>query len=445
MWARVHRLAPGGPGYPGLTGYELPRRCHERHGVRRLDEELRPCQLSLWHSPNLAETERQGGQLSSSGAAFHEPWNHLTDADRERYRRIADESRERKAAAVSGRGPEPVHPINVPRLDPNDLMPSCPSNGLRALSLFSGGGGLDLGFDRAGFTHVASYELLEDAASTLRQARPSWRVAGGAEGDVRGVDWRPLRGDVDVVHGGPPCQPFSMAGRQRGHADPRDMFPEFVRTVRETYPRAFVAENVPALLNAKFASYVERTIVGPLSQRYHVRQFVLHAEAFGVPQIRRRVIFVGFRSKRDAARFDPPARTHAIRGEAHPELPPVMGVREALGLPDIGVDALAPTLRSTLNGPRNTTSIVSSSSAARKWAAIQVWPNGVAPDREKARAFVAKNKHFRLSTKDVAVLQGFPEEWPFQGPTYMVLGQIGNAVPPPLGYALARSVAAALS
>ena len=119
----------------------------------------------------------------------------------------------------------------------------------------------------------------------------------------------------------------------------------------------------------------------------------------------------------------------------------VLGVREALGLPDIGRDAPAPTRRSTLTGPRNTTSISSSSSAARKWAEIEVWPNGVAPSREEAHVFVAKNGHFRLSVLDCAVLQGFPEDWLFQGPTYMQLGQLGNAVPPPLRYSVAVSVA----
>ena len=73
------------------------------------------------------------------------------------------------------------------------------------------------------------------------------------------------------------------------------------------------------------------------------------------------------------------------------------------------------------------------------------WPNGVARSREEARAFVPANGHFRLAVPDVAILQGFPEEWPLAGATYMKLGQIGNAVPPPMAYALASSVADALA
>ncbi len=130
---------------------------------------------------------------------------------------------------MRGEGLAPVHEVNQPKLNPEDLMPQLPTNGLRSLSLFSGGGGLDLGFDRAGFQHTASYEVLEDAGKTLKRNRSNWTVFSSDAGDVRNVDWTPYRGQVDVIHGGPPCQPFSVAGRQEGKQDDRDMFPEFVR------------------------------------------------------------------------------------------------------------------------------------------------------------------------------------------------------------------------
>jgi DNA (cytosine-5)-methyltransferase 1 len=383
-------------------------------------------------------------------ATYHEPWD-LTDDQRARYRRISDESRLAKRMALRGEGPPPLHTINRPALDPLDLMPERGPNGLRALSLFSGGGGLDLGFERAGYQHVASYEILQAAADTLVKARPDWQVHGGADGDVTRVDWHPLRDSVDVVQGGPPCQPFSAAGRQRGARDARDMFPEFVRAVTEIRPKAFVAENVPALLQRKFTEYVRTIIIEPLSREYHVRQVVLHAQDFGVPQVRRRVVFVGLHRELALPEQQPPAPTHLPYAQQDDNLltgieplPTCMGARAALGLPSIGHDAPAPTIRSTLTGPRHTTSVVSSASAARKWATLEIWPNGVAPTRERARVFIAKNGHFRLSAPDCAVLQGFPDDWPFQGPTYMALGQIGNAVPPPLGYAAAVSVASAL-
>jgi DNA (cytosine-5)-methyltransferase 1 len=212
------------------------------------------------------------------------------------------------------------------------------------------------------------------------------------------------------------------------------MWPEFVRAVTKIKPLAFVGENVPALATAKFATYVRTSIVAPLERSYTVRQIVLHAKDFGVPQIRKRVFFVGFRLPKVAARWQPP----------EPPAKPAMGMREALGLPDIGRDDLSPTIRSTLTGPRHTTSILNSVSARRKFEDLQVWPNGVAATRADAHRFVAPNGHFRLSVPDVALIQGFPDDWPWVGATYMALGQIGNAVPPPLAYAIAVSVARVL-
>ena len=380
----------------------------------------------------------------------HQPRD-LSPQERAAFRQTAVLSRLAKSAALAGKGPEPLHEINTPRLVPLELMPQRRDTGLRSLSLFSGGGGLDLGFARAGLRHVASYELLQDAADTLQKAQPEWQVFGGADGDVNrleGRDWENLwRDEVDVLHGGPPCQPFSIAGRQRGQLDPRDGWPAFVKAVRHIRPRAFVAENVPALASKKFASYVEQVIIGPLSRNYTVVPLMLRAEDFGVPQKRRRMIWVGFRRRADALRFSPPHATHMW--DADGQLPEgrlrTLGVREALGLPDIGFDCLCPTVRSTLTGPRHTTSILNSTAAQRVFERLQIWPNGVAASREQARAFVSPNGHFRLSVADVAVLQCFPETWPFQGATYMQLGQIGNAVPPPMAYAVASSVAAALA
>ena len=327
-------------------------------------------------------------------------------------------------------------------------MPQLANNGLRALSLFSGCGGLDLGFDRAGHQHVASFEILADAAATLVKARPEWEVHGGADGDVTTVDWRRWRNLVDVVHGGPPCQPFSNAGRQAGKDDSRDMWPELVRCVLAVRPRAFIAENVPALASAKFSEYVRTQILEPLAPRYRIRMLRLRAHDFGVPQARQRVVFVGFARAADDRRFVEPQPTHVWNEPATLEasgLRRCMGLREALGLPDVGFDALSPTIRSGLTGPRHTTSILNSVAAARTFARLEVWGSGVAPTRERARAFVVKNGHFRLSVPDIAVLQGFPEDWPLVGATYMQLGQLGNAVPPPMAYAVASSVSAALA
>jgi len=330
-------------------------------------------------------------------------------------------------------------------------------HGLRALSLFSGGGGLDLGFERAGFTHVASYDIISVCGETLSLNRPAWRVYAGEDGDVTRVRWEQYMGMVDVIHGGPPCQPFSIAGKQRGPEDERNMWPEFVRSVLTLRPQAFIAENVTGLLDPKFSSYVRDEILTPLKS-YHVFQFKLHAAMFGVPQSRQRVFFVGFRDEIAADRFIVPRPSHRYdhfgTGRKSVEqlgifddeydLIPCMGVREALGLPDIGVDGLAPTLRSGFTGPRNSTSVLNSVASQRIWENLQVWPNGVAESRERASMFVAKNDHFRMSVQDCALIQGFPESWRFAGGVYKTLGQIGNSVAPPMAYAVAQAISKAL-
>lgn len=390
----------------------------------------------------------------------------ITEEEREVYRKRSQASSRAKAQALRGEGIKPIHPINTPQLNPEYLMPQLVGNGLRSLSLFSGGGGLDLGFDRAGYTHVASYDTLADAGVTLRNIRPHWNVFAGVAGDVTKVDWRQYRGLVDVIQGGPPCQPFSVAGHQKGKEDNRDMFPEFVRAVLEIEPIAFVAENVTALIGKKFSQYVQDVIERPLIQKYKLIRFVLTAPSFGIPQLRKRVFFVGFQDERIAAKYQPPQPTHywhhlptnntnqsisSVQLELFSlldqtgNLQPCMGTREALGLPNIGFDALSPTIRSSLTGPRHTTSILSSVSAQKAWEKMKIWPNGVAPNREKAHLFVPENGHFRLSVPDCAILQGFPDSWPIYGAVYMALGQIGNAVPPPMAYRVAVSVAQALS
>lgn len=370
----------------------------------------------------------------------------LTDEQRDRYRATAIRSQLRKQELLSGHCEETWTGAAAlgERLDVNDLMPQLAANGLTSLSLFSGGGGLDLGFERAGFGHSASFEILDICGETLRANRPGWEVRAGAHaGDVRAARFTPYRG-VDVVHGGPPCQPFSVAGKQAGANDPRNMWPDFVRCVLQTSPRAFVAENVPGMLDRKFEAFVRENILSPLETRYTVFKFKIAAHDFGVPQARRRVFFVGFRAKRDAARWVPPAPTHGDEETLFGPLLPRNTARESLGLPDIRFDQVAPTLRSGFTGPRNTTGVLNSKASLNVWNALRVWPNGVQPTRSMAATYTPENGHFRLSLDDCALLQGFPVDWRFSGAVYQALGQIGNSVCPPVAYAVARQVARAL-
>ncbi|NES87145.1 MAG: DNA (cytosine-5-)-methyltransferase [Moorea sp. SIO2B7] len=243
------------------------------------------------------------------GSSHYQGWD-ITEEERAVYRKRSKASSLAKAKSLRGEGPKPIHPINVPNLDAEKLMPQLARNGWRSLSLFSGGGGLDLGFDRAGFNHVASYDILADAGVTLSNSRPQWNVFAGKEGDVTKVNWRQYRDLVDVIQGGPPCQPFSVAGRQQGKEDSRDMFPEFIRAVLEIQPLIFVAENVTALVGKKFSYYVQEVIESPLTNKYYLTKFVLSAPSFGVPQVRKQVFFVGFRDPKIAPKYQVPQPTH---------------------------------------------------------------------------------------------------------------------------------------
>ncbi len=374
----------------------------------------------------------------------------ITEEKRELYRKLSYESQLSKLAAQQGLH-DCIHEVNIPVFNPGLLMPKIKSNGLTALSLFSGGGGLDLGFSIAGYKHIASYELIPICKETLSSNLPCGDINCGPEdGDVTKIDWSKYQGKVDIVHGGPPCQPFSIAGAQKGINDKRNMWGEFSRAVNIIKPIAFIAENVPGILAPKFKYFVKKYIFDQLSN-YSMTMFEMHTADYGVPQIRKRVFFVGFKNKPRLNKFVPPQPTHTWNhlGQKSPfhtcslfdeGLAKTMGVRECLGLANIGFDNLAPTIRSAFTGKRNTTSVLNSAAGQKAWGDMQIWPNGVQTDRKKASAFPAKNGHFRLSVQDVGLIQGFPESWKFAGAVYQILGQIGNSVSPPVAYQVALSV-----
>jgi DNA (cytosine-5)-methyltransferase 1 len=198
---------------------------------------------------------------------------------------------------------------------------------MRSVELFAGAGGLAIGMSNAGFHHAAVIEWDHNACETFRENQrhhsrsvEEWPVH---EVDVKTFDYSQLS-DVMVVSGGPPCQPFSVGGKHRGHTDARDMFPEAVRAVRELRPKAFIFENVKGLMREMFADYFEYVhlqLTHPSFMRrkteswrehrsrlekhhtskmdraeYNVVFRTLNAANYGVPQRRERVFLVGFRS-----------------------------------------------------------------------------------------------------------------------------------------------------
>ena len=306
---------------------------------------------------------------------------------------------------------------------------------MRALSLFSGAGGLDQGFEAAGFEHAGCIERMEVCVKTLRQNRPDWKVV---HGDVRQVDLGAF-GEVDVVHGGPPCQPFSLGGLSRGAGDERNMWPQFVRAVDELRPRAFCAENVPGLMRKRFADFVRTEIEEPLERLgYTLCWTMLSATDVGVPQTRRRAILVGFRDPDLVAVFR--KDLDARRSDT------CVGAREALGLPDRGHDGPVPTIMSPFSAPRLSTGVDGGTGQCNKWLGLGLWPRGIQSSREKADAFAVPREGDvrRLCVDEIKVLQGFPEEWKLAGFPSHQLGQLGNSVPPPMATAIASSLAVAL-
>lgn len=200
---------------------------------------------------------------------------------------------------------------------------------MKSIELFAGAGGLGLGIENAGFGHSAVIERDNDACATIR-----FNLGTAAKGhsrwplhqtDIRYFDFSSFADGVELVSGGPPCQPFSIGGKHRGFNDSRDMFPEAARVVRTVRPKAFIFENVRGLLRRSFAKYFEYIIlqltypeIAPADNedwtehlnrlerhhtkgRYHGLYYrvafrLVNAADYGVPQKRERVVIVGFRS-----------------------------------------------------------------------------------------------------------------------------------------------------
>jgi DNA (cytosine-5)-methyltransferase 1 len=215
---------------------------------------------------------------------------------------------------------------------------------MKSVELFTGAGGLALGIESAGFHHDTVIERDRYCCDTIREnQRRNFAPLSGWQlfpGDVRDFDFSAIKSKIDLVAGGPPCQPFSIGGKHAGQRDERDMFPQVVRAVRELKPKAILVENVKGLTRKTFAEYFSY-IVLQLShpeiirtadedwlqhrsrlERHHTRgkwrgleynvlARLVNAANFGVPQKRERVIFVGFRSDL-GVEWSFPAETHSV-------------------------------------------------------------------------------------------------------------------------------------
>lgn len=187
-----------------------------------------------------------------------------------------------------------------------------PERELSAVSLFSGAGGMDLGFQDF-FSVKASNEFVPVFSETLRRNFPRTHVVNADISTLSGGDLRP-DGGVDVVFGGPPCQPFSAAGKQRGVEDPRGtLVREYLRMVAELDPAYFVMENVPGLVSNANGGALRYIKEHAAEIGYTTEHYILSATDYGTPQMRKRLFVIG-RKDSTEPEFGRPNPTHAAPG-----------------------------------------------------------------------------------------------------------------------------------
>ncbi|MGV0596366.1 DNA cytosine methyltransferase [Mycolicibacterium porcinum] len=311
------------------------------------------------------------------------------------------------------------------------------ATGLSCLEICAGAGGQSLGLHLAGFDHDLAVEIDPDACETLSHNMPSWDVH---QGDVREIDGRHYRG-IDLLAGGVPCPPFSIAGKQLGADDERDLFPEALRLVEETQPKAVMLENVRGLSTAKFQTYRNSIRARLEDLGYQSDWQVLNASEFGVPQLRPRFILVAARPeyfqrfKWPAPIGTPPtvgevlfplmARDGWSGAEAWSERaqgigPTIVGGSRKHGGPDLG-----PTR------------------ARAAWLELGVDGKGLA--NHGPNELTPVDHVPRLTLEMAAALQGFPDYWHFSGRKTAAYRQIGNAFPPPVAEAVGLQIRSAIT
>lgn len=300
---------------------------------------------------------------------------------------------------------------------------------MRVVSLFSGAGGLDLGFIQAGHKIIWANDLYEDAVNTYRKNIGNHIVCE----DISKIAAEDIP-DCDIVIGGFPCQGFSVANTKRHIGDERnELYKQLIRIITAKKPKFFLAENVKGLTNlAKGAVF--KMILNDFSEMgYKVSYKVLNAADYGVPQTRLRVIIVGVRNDIDWE-YTFPAPTNTQGGSA--VLPDWVSVSKALAdIPDPDQPNGLPNhtyskYKLNINGylghrlldPDKPAPTVTARGDSRGGVVIHPHPNGLR----------------RMSCRELASVQSFPLTFEFCGNNSSVYRQIGNAVPPLLGYAVAK-------
>ena len=300
-----------------------------------------------------------------------------------------------------------------------------------ALELCAGAGGQALGLEMAGFEHAGLIENDAAACNTLRLNRPHWNVI---EHDLfESLDLSPFKG-IDLLAGGLPCPPFSVAGKQLGERDERNLFNVGINFVDEIRPKAVMFENVKGMLDPRFAEY--RNWIGQRLRKmgYELDWKLLQASDFGVPQLRPRVLLVAVRNEA-SSRFAWPsiAVQPETVGDTLHDLMAERGWKEANRWRMLA-NRIAPTIvggSKKHGGPD-----LGPTRARTAWSELHVDGLGIANEAPD-EGFKGKP---RLTVRMVARLQGFPDNWDLWGGKTARYRQVGNAFPPPVAAAVATSI-----
>ncbi len=303
---------------------------------------------------------------------------------------------------------------------------------LTCFEICAGAGGQALGLEAAGFEQVAAVEIDADACRTLRANRPRWNVI---EDDVRSINGSDFRG-LDVFAGGVPCPPFSIAGKQLGSRDERDLFPEALRLIEESRPAAVILENVPAFASRRFDHYRGELLRSLIRLGYDPDWRILYASAFGVAQLRPRFVLVALRPSLTEFFFWPTTLpTPVTVADAIGDL---IGSRGWKGV--IQWRKTAAGIGPTIVGgsKRHGGPDLGPTRARQQWATLGVDGLGIA-NEPPGPDFPCEVKP-RLTVRMVARLQGFPDSWSITGAKTAAYRQVGNAFPSPVAHAVAASV-----
>ena len=304
---------------------------------------------------------------------------------------------------------------------------------LTSVEICAGGGGQSLGLALAGFTPLALVEIEKDYVSNMKRNRPEWPVICK---DVKDFDGKPYKG-VDLFAGGVPCPPFSVAGKQLGENDERDLFPQALRLIKEIQPKTIMLENVRGFLDPIFSEYREKLFNEIKSLGYSdVKIKLLNASDYGVPQLRPRVVILATRDDLHLTLKYPtphPEGTLSV-GETLYDLMKANGWKDAKKWAR-QAKGIAPTIvgGSLKHGGPDLGPTRSKKAWLEKFDVNgkSIADDAPSPDFEGAP---------RLTVRMIARLQGFPDQWNFGRYKTKACRMIGNAFPPPVAEAVGKEI-----